>query len=51
MLTQKSTDMIDAAALAMLVENNWYEFVEYSGDEASAEMTLRALKNEAGMED
>jgi len=44
------TDTIDAAALAMLVENNWHEFVEFSGDEASAEITLRALKNEAGIE-
>lgn len=44
------TDTIDAAALAMLVENNWQEFVEFSGDEESAEMTLRVLKNEAGME-
>ena len=43
-------DSIDAAALTMLVENNWMEFVEFSGDEESAEMTLRALKKKAGME-
>lgn len=41
---------INEAALAMLVENNWQEFVEYSGGEESAEMTLRALKEAAGME-
>jgi len=44
------TDTIDAAALAMLVENHWYEFVEFSGGEESAEMTLCALKKEAGIE-
>lgn len=44
-----TTDTIDAAALVMLVENNWVEFVEFSGDEASAEMTLRALREKAGM--
>ena len=30
--------------------NNWYEFVEYSGGEESAELTLLALKNAAGMD-
>ncbi|PWL61166.1 MAG: hypothetical protein DBY37_07100 [Desulfovibrionaceae bacterium] len=43
-------DTIDEAALAMLVENNWQEFVEYSGGEESAETTLRALKDAAGMD-
>lgn len=43
-------ETIDEAALAMLVENHWQEFVEYSGGEESAEMTLRALKEAAGME-
>lgn len=43
-------DTIDEAALVMLVENHWQEFVEYSGGEDSAEMTLRALKNAAGMD-
>ncbi len=43
-------DTIDEAALVMLVENHWQEFVEYSGDEDSAEMTLRALKNAAGID-
>lgn len=43
-------DTINEAALAMLVENNWDEFVEFSGSEESAEMTLRALKEAAGME-
>lgn len=43
-------DTIDEAALVMLVENNWQEFVEFSGSEESAEMTLRALKEAAGME-
>lgn len=42
-------DTIDEAALAMLVENNWQEFVEYSGGEESAEMTLRTLRKAAGM--
>ena len=42
-------DTIDEAALAMLVENHWQEFVEHSGGEESAEMTLRALKNAAGL--
>lgn len=41
---------IDEVALVMLVESNWQEFVEYSGGEESAEMTLRALKKAAGME-
>lgn len=42
-------DTIDEAALAMLVENHWQGFVEYSGGEESTEMTLRALKNAAGL--
>ena len=42
-------DTIDEAALVMLVENNWQEFVEYSGGEESAEMTLRTLRKAAGM--
>ena len=41
---------IDEVALVMLVQNNWQEFVEYSGGEESAEMTLRALRQAAGME-
>lgn len=44
-----TTDTIDAAALTMLVEAYWDEFVEFSGDEESAEMTLRALWKEAVM--
>ena len=43
-------DSIDEAALVMLIENNWQEFVEYSGGEESAEMTLRALMKAAGMD-
>lgn len=43
-------DTINEVALVMLVENNWGEFVEYSGGEESAEMTLRALRQAAGME-
>lgn len=43
-------DTIDEVALVMLVESNWQEFVEYSGGEESAEMTLRALRKAAGME-
>jgi len=41
--------MIDEAALVMLIENNWSEFVEYSGGEEEAETTLDALKEAAGM--
>jgi type IV secretory pathway ATPase VirB11/archaellum biosynthesis ATPase len=41
---------IDEAALVMLIENHWQEFVEYSGGEESAEMTLRALMKAAGMD-
>lgn len=43
-------DTINEVALVMLVESNWQEFVEYSGGEESAEMTLRALRKAAGME-
>lgn len=43
-------DTIDEASLVMLVENHWQEFVEYSGGEDSAELTLRALKNAAGID-
>lgn len=41
---------INAAALAMLVENNWDEFLEYCGNEDSADETLRGLRKMAGME-
>lgn len=41
---------IDEAALIMLIENNWQEFVEYSGGEESAQMTLRTLTESAGMD-
>lgn len=41
---------IDEAALVMLIENHWDEFVEYSGDEESAQMTLDVLKAQAGMD-
>lgn len=44
-----TTDTIDEAALVILIENHWQEFVEHSGDEESAEMTLRALKDAGGM--
>ena len=40
---------IDFAAVVMLIENHWDEFVEYSGDEDSAELSLCALKADAGM--
>lgn len=49
-MATKNDMSIDAAALVMLVESNWYEFVEYSGDEESAELTLQTLKNAAGMD-
>lgn len=42
-------DSIDEAVLLMLIESHWEEFVEYSGGEESAEMTLRALLYMAGM--
>lgn len=41
-------DTIDEAALAMLVENHWQEFVEYSGGEESTEMTLGAVDRASG---
>ena len=41
---------IDEAALIMQIENHWQEFIEYSGGEESAETTLRALKDAAGMD-
>lgn len=44
-----NTQSIDAPALVMLIEGHWEEFVEYSGSEESAEMTLRTLKVAAGM--
>ena len=44
-----NTPSIDAPALVMLIERHCEEFVEYSGSEESAEMTLRALKDAAGM--
>ena len=43
-------DTIDEAALVMLIESNWQEFVELSGGEESAEMTVRALQAAAGMD-
>lgn len=43
-------DTIDEVSLVMLIENHWGEFVELSGGEESAEMTLRALKAAAGMD-
>lgn len=42
-------DTLDEAALVMLIENHWQEFVELSGGEESAEMTVRALQDAAGM--
>lgn len=45
-----TNDIIDEAALVILIENHWEEFVTHSGDEESAEMTLRALKDAGGIE-
>lgn len=42
-------ETIDEAALIMLIENHWQEFVEHSGGEESAEMTLRTLRKATGM--
>ena len=42
-------DTIDEAALVILIENHWQEFVEISGGEESADMTVRALQDAAGM--
>lgn len=42
-------DSIDETTLVMLIENHWEEFVEHSGDEESAETTLRTLKGAAGL--
>lgn len=41
---------IDEAALVMLIENHWQEFIEYSGGEEPAETTLRARKDAASMD-
>lgn len=41
---------INASALVMLAENNWGEFLEYCGSEDSADETLKALRELAGME-
>lgn len=43
-------DTIDVTALVMLIESNWQEFVEYSGGEESAEITLKTLMSAAGMD-
>lgn len=43
-------DTMNEVALVMLVEHNWQQFVEFSGGEESAEMTLRALRQAGGME-
>lgn len=40
---------MNEAALVMLIENNWQEFVEYCGGEESAELTLQTLMSAAGM--
>ena len=42
-------DTLDEAALVMLIENHWQEFVELSGGEESAAMTVRALQDAADM--
>ena len=41
---------IDFAAVVMLIEEHWDDFVEFSGDEESAGITLAALKKEGGVE-
>lgn len=43
------TEDIDYAALVMLVEQHWNDFVEFSGGEEPAELTLQALKEEGGV--
>jgi len=42
-------DDIDFAAVAMLIENHWDEFVEHSGDEESAQKSLDAVKRVGGL--
>lgn len=41
--------MINYIPLVMLIEANWYEFVEYVGSEEAAEQILTTLKVECGM--
>lgn len=41
-------DGIDWTAIVMLIEGNWSESVEYCGNEESAELALRELKNITG---
>ncbi len=43
-------DPINYSALAMLIESNWGEFVEFCGSEEDAEDTLAAVKKKAGMD-
>jgi len=43
-------DDIDFAAVVTTLENNWGDFVEYSGGEESADRTLDALKREGNLE-
>lgn len=41
---------IDSAAVVMLIESNWSEFVDYCGGEEDAEVSLKSLKEDCGME-
>ena len=41
---------LNDVALVQLIESNWSEFVDYCGDEDSAEQTLQRLKERGGME-
>lgn len=43
-------DEIASSALVMLIEANWWEFVDYAGDEEAAQETLEILKADCGME-
>lgn len=41
-------DGIDWTAIVMLIKGNWSEFVEYCGNEESAELALREFKKITG---
>ncbi len=41
--------LVDYIPLVMLIEANWYEFVDYAGSEEAAEQILNTLKSECGM--
>lgn len=43
-------DDVDFAAVVMTLQENWESFVEFSGGEESADLTLAALKKIGGLD-